>query len=77
VTAPAAREAWGDTLKGALIILVVLWHVIMKSHLQLDWQLGVPIPGAWGLVGDAIWPFLMPLFLLVSGYFAANALGRP
>lgn len=60
-----------------LILLVVLWHVIMKSYLQLDWQLGVPIPGGWGLVGDAIWPFLMPLFLLVSGYFAANALARP
>ncbi|MCB2807678.1 hypothetical protein KQ900_15735, partial [Listeria monocytogenes] len=24
-----------------------------------------------------IWPFLMPLFLLVSGYFAANAFSRP
>lgn len=71
------REGWGDALKGFLIVLVVLWHVIMKSYLQIDWQLGVPIPGAWGLFGDLIWPFLMPLFLLVSGYFAANAFARP
>ncbi|WP_290474219.1 CapA family protein [Leifsonia sp. 71-9] len=75
--APAAREGWGDALKGVLIALVVLWHVIMKSYLNIDWQLGVPVPGAWGLFGDLIWPFLMPLFLLVSGYFAANAFTRP
>lgn len=75
--APAAREGWGDALKGVLIALVVLWHVIMKSYLNIDWQLGVPVPGVWGLFGDLIWPFLMPLFLLVSGYFAANAFSRP
>ncbi|KQR51910.1 hypothetical protein ASF88_09920 [Leifsonia sp. Leaf336] len=74
---PAVRETWGDALKGVLILLVVFWHVVMKSYLQVDWQLGVPIPGVWGLAGDAIWPFLMPLFLLVSGYFAANAFARP
>jgi uncharacterized membrane protein YcfT len=74
---PAVRETWGDALKGVLIVLVVFWHVVMKSYLQVDWQLGVPIPGVWGLAGDVIWPFLMPLFLLVSGYFAANAFTRP
>ncbi|MFF1876283.1 CapA family protein [Leifsonia sp. NPDC058230] len=73
----ATREGWGDALKGVLILLVVLWHVIMKSYLQVDWHISVPIPGAWGLFGDLIWPFMMPLFLLVSGYFAANALTRP
>lgn len=74
---PAVRETWGDALKGVLILLVVFWHVVMKSYLQIDWQLGVPIPGVWGLAADAIWPFLMPLFLLVSGCFAANAFRRP
>lgn len=73
----ARREVWGDVLKGALILAVVFWHVVMKSYLQVDWQLGIPVPGAWGLVADGVWPFMMPLFLLVSGYFAANALGRP
>lgn len=74
--APAAREAWGDALKGVLILFVVIWHVIMKSYLQVDWQLGLPVPGAWGLFGDLIWSFMMPLFLLVSGYLAANAFTR-
>lgn len=74
---PATREAWGDALKGLLIILVVLWHVIMKSYLQIGWNLGLPIPGAWGLAGDLVWSLMMPLFLLVSGYFASTALTRP
>jgi hypothetical protein len=39
--APAAREAWADALKGVLILFVVIWHVIMKSYLQVDWQLGL------------------------------------
>ena len=73
----APRQLWADGLKGLLIVLVVLWHVVMKTYLQIDWQLGMPIPGGWGLGADLIWPFLMPLFLLVSGYFAANAYERP
>lgn len=75
--APVTREAWGDALKGLLIVLVVLWHVIMKSYLQVDWTISLPIPGVWGIAGDLIWSFMMPLFLLVSGYFASTALTRP
>ncbi|WP_282846840.1 CapA family protein [Microbacterium oxydans] len=71
------RAAWGDAAKGLLIVLVVFWHVVLKTYLQVDWRIGIPIPGVWGLAGDLIWPFLMPLFLLVSGYFAAGALTRP
>lgn len=74
--APAAREGWGDALKGLLILLVVLWHVIMKSYLTIDWQIGLPIPGIWGLSADLIWSFMMPLFLLLSGYFASSAFKR-
>jgi len=74
--ATTRRETWGDALKGLLIVLVVLWHVIVKTYLQVDWQIGPPISSAWALVGELIWPFLLPLFLLVSGYFAANALSR-
>jgi uncharacterized membrane protein YcfT len=72
----APREIWGDALKGLLIIFVVLWHVIMKSYLTIDWQVGVPIPGVWGITADLIWSFMMPLFLLVSGYFASRAFSR-
>jgi len=71
------RESWGDALKGALIVLVVLWHVIVKTYLQVDWQIALPMPRAWALLAEVIWPFLLPLFLLVSGYFAAPALTRP
>ncbi|MCD2497586.1 CapA family protein [Microbacterium nymphoidis] len=71
------RLAWADALKGALILLVVFWHVVLKTYLQVDWRIGLPIPGMWGLLSDIIWPFLMPLFLLVSGVFAADALSRP
>lgn len=70
------REAWADLLKGALIVLVVFWHVVLKTYLQVDWRLGAPIPGGWGMVANAVWPWLMPLFLFLSGYFAATALRR-
>ncbi|ROP66753.1 CapA family protein [Curtobacterium sp. PhB115] len=71
------RDGWGDAAKGILIVLVVFWHVLMKQYLQVDWRLGVPVPGAWGLLGDVVWPFLMPLFLLVSGFYASAAVARP
>jgi hypothetical protein len=29
-----------DALKGVLILFVVIWHVITKSYLQVDWQIG-------------------------------------
>lgn len=78
MTSPGhGRLVWADALKGALILLVVFWHVVLKTYLQVDWRIGIPIPGVWGLLSDIIWPFLMPLFLLVSGVFAADALSRP
>jgi len=79
-TAAAAakpRLAWADTAKGLLIVLVVFWHVVLKSYLTIDWRIGVPIPGAWGLISDLAYPVRMPLFFLISGCFAANAIARP
>ncbi|WP_292797035.1 acyltransferase family protein, partial [Microbacterium sp. UBA6633] len=75
--ATTSRAPWGDAAKGLLIVLVVFWHVVLKTYLQVDWRLGIPLPGAWGLASDLIWPFLMPLFLFLSGYFASAALARP
>ncbi len=72
----AARTTWADTAKGACILLVVLWHVIMKHYLQVDWRLGVPIPGAWGAVGEQLLPLRMPSFFTISGMFAVGAVGR-
>lgn len=75
--APTPRLAWADTAKGLLIALVVFWHVVMKSYLTIDWRLGIPIPGVWGLISDIAYPMRMPLFFLISGCFAASAVARP
>ncbi|MEO3745058.1 pyridoxal-phosphate dependent enzyme [Plantactinospora sp. B5E13] len=77
--APAAgqRAEWADVAKGVCIILVVLWHVVVKHYLQVDWHLGVPLPGVWGTFGEQLLPLRMPLFFTISGVFAANALTRP
>jgi hypothetical protein len=71
------REAWADVAKGACIVLVVLWHVITKHYLLVDWRLPVPIPGVWGTLGELFLPLRMPLFFTVSGVFAAPAVARP
>src|SRR4029453_16862088 len=68
VSAPrAARAQWADIVKGYCIILVVLWHVIMKQYLQIDWHVSVPLPGAWGAFGEQFLPLRMPVFFTVSG----------
>ena len=73
---PRSRESWADVAKGACILLVVLWHVITKHYLQVDWRLAVPLPGAWGLLGEQLLPLRMPLFFAISGMFAAGAVSR-
>ncbi|WP_329064003.1 acyltransferase family protein [Amycolatopsis sp. NBC_01480] len=75
--APAERLLWPDVAKGACIVLVVLWHVIMKQYLQIDWRISTPLPGAWGEVGELLLPLRMPLFFAISGFFAARAVKRP
>ncbi|MEU1745726.1 acyltransferase family protein [Micromonospora arida] len=79
-SAPAAgshRAQWADAAKGVCIILVVLWHVVVKDYLQIDWHIGVPVPGLWGTLGEQFLPLRMPLFFTISGVFAANAALRP
>ncbi|MFC6080598.1 acyltransferase family protein [Sphaerisporangium aureirubrum] len=71
------REVWADAAKGACILLVVLWHVITKDYLRIGWRVEVPVPGAWGTLGDLLLTLRMPLFFTISGMFAARALRRP
>ncbi|GIJ11342.1 acyltransferase family protein [Micromonospora andamanensis] len=71
------RLAWADVAKGGCILLVLLWHVIVKDYLQIDWRLDVPVPGAWGVFGELLLPMRMPLFFTISGMFAATAVQRP
>ncbi|MEW2144282.1 acyltransferase [Micromonospora vinacea] len=73
----AHRAQWADAAKGVCIILVVLWHVVVKDYLQIDWHIGVPVPGFWGTLGEQFLPLRMPLFFTISGVFAANAAQRP
>ena len=75
--APAKpRAGWADVAKGVCILLVVMWHVIMKHYLQIDWHLPAPIPGLWGTFGDQLLPLRMPVFFTISGLFAASAVRR-
>ncbi|MEV4522046.1 hypothetical protein AB0J77_17600 [Micromonospora tulbaghiae] len=43
---PDGRVVWADVAKGACIVLVVLWHVVVKDYLRIDWRVGLPVPGA-------------------------------
>jgi uncharacterized membrane protein YcfT len=73
----APRVAWADVAKGVCILLVVSWHVVVKDYLLVDWHIGLPLPGAWGTLGEQLLPLRMPLFFTISGVFAANAVLRP
>lgn len=71
-----SRVAWADVAKGVCILLVVLWHVLMKHYLQIDWHIGGHVKGAWGTFGEQLLPLRMPLFFAVSGFFAVRAVQR-
>ncbi|MEU4690448.1 acyltransferase family protein [Actinoplanes sp. NPDC023714] len=75
MTAPERRQ-WIDVAKGVCILLVVLWHVIMKHYLQVGWRLPVPLPGLWGTFGEQLLPLRMPVFFAISGMLAAGAVAR-
>jgi hypothetical protein len=55
-TRAGSRVAWADVAKGVCILLVVLWHVIMKHYLQIQWRVAGPIPGAWGAFSEQLLP---------------------
>src|SRR5690349_20157208 len=77
-TRPAPqRTQWADVAKGVCILLVVLWHVIMKHYLEIDWRLRLPSPGAWGTFGEQLLPLRMPVFFTISDMFAVAAVNRP
>ncbi|CCH19374.1 acyltransferase family protein [Micromonospora lupini] len=76
-TGRSPRVQWADAAKGVCIILVVAWHVVVKDYLQIDWHVGLPVPGLWGTLGEQFLPLRMPLFFTISGIFAANAVQRP
>lgn len=72
-----AREGWPDVVKGLCIILVVLWHVVVKHTQELPWNDAAGIPQLWTTISVQLLPMRMPLFFLISGIFAAGAVLAP
>lgn len=71
---------WVDTLKGACILLVVLYHTVLPGfegtikYLSAGW---VPAE-IWIQFNTVLSPLRMPAFFFVSGLLAANGiLNRP
>lgn len=58
------RLLWADTLKGWLMLLVILGHAIQTVMPEACYQSHI-----WNL----IYSFHMPAFMAVSGYFAYRA----
>lgn len=69
--------AWPDIAKGACILLVVLHHTTNLFAFSLTPPQLAPLATTWLEVNDALKPIRMPLFFLISGFFASRALARP
>lgn len=76
-TATGGRIPWADAAKGVTILFVVLWHVTLKHYQVVDWGIPANILQGWDSVVLALRPLRMPLFFLLSGFFAWRALARP
>lgn len=71
------RLSWADIAKGASIVLVVLHHATTKQYDLLVPDHLSTIADGWTAVTRALKPVRMPLFFLVSGFFAARSIHRP
>lgn len=70
------RLAWVDVARGALIILVVLYHVITVHLLSNSFEIDSASATGLAAVIAALRPLRMPLFFLISGFLANRALKR-
>lgn len=68
----AGRFAWMDTLRGAAIIFVLLWHAPAVPALM-----GIEMPGWLETVNDALIPFRMPMLMFLSGLLLLRSLDKP
>lgn len=72
ISAPVSRNTYWDTVKALLIFLVILGHVIQffmyKSQGNHDFWSDSLFKG--------IYLFHMPLFMLISGFFAARSIAK-
>ncbi|WP_372730050.1 acyltransferase family protein [Nocardioides sp.] len=74
---PRPRLVWPDLAKGVCILLVVLHHATTKHYVDILPVALAPVGEAWAGLSHALKPIRMPLFFVISGWFAANALHRP
>lgn len=70
------RLAWADAAKGAAVIAVVFAHVFSKHLQHVEWGLAAPVLTAGMTVVYGLSPIRIPLFFVISGFFAANAIRR-
>jgi len=72
--------AWVNSLKGACILLVVLYHVVLPGYAEMMTHLTAGFFPAklWVAFNNYLSPLRMPAFFFVSGLLAANAIvNRP
>ncbi len=74
---PHQRLEWADAAKGICILLVVLHHVTGKHFASALPEDLLWVEGPWLWATAALKPLRMPLFFVLSGYFASSALRRP
>ncbi|GEA85838.1 MAG: acyltransferase [Cellulomonas sp.] len=75
--APAPRPArprmvWMDTVRGAAILLMLLWHATSLPRLE-----GVEVPSAVVAFNDALLPYRMPTLMFLSGLLLPMSLRKP
>jgi uncharacterized membrane protein YcfT len=68
--------AWVNSLKGACILLVVLYHVVLPGYAEMMTHLTAGFLPAklWIAFNNYLSPLRMPAFFFVSGLLAANAI---
>lgn len=77
IVAAPTRLRWVDVAKGACIVLVVVHHVVTKQYdAVVPTALG-PVADAWSGLSHGLKPVRMPLFFVLSGFFASAAVSRP
>jgi uncharacterized membrane protein YcfT len=72
----AQRIEWVDTAKALASCLVVFYHVTVSAGTALLPNGSPAVQEFWSLFSQALVPVRMPLFFLVSGILARNAIQR-
>ena len=70
----AERQVWADAAKGAAVLGVVFAHVVGKHMLALDWEMDPVVLDAARAAVRWASPIRMPLFFLISCFFAVRSL---